>query len=114
MRNIEASYERPLKAKLIVRLENGEEWEATAADLEKFDLDRPSAAYYRFDQALGKLLGAAGLIEREDVTRSRLNHVRYLAELTICHPDLVDLSEETWARIVEMERILQEHLPSDD
>lgn len=114
MRNIEASYERPLKAKLIVRLENGEEWEAGAADLERFNLDRPTEAYCRFDRALGELLGAAGLIDRKDVTRSRLNHVRYLAELAICHPDLLDLSEETWARIVEMERILQEHLPSDD
>ena len=113
MRDIEASYERQLKAKLIVRLENGEEWEAKADDLEKFGIDFRTESYYRFDSGLEKLLTDAGLIDR-DLTQARLNMVRYFAELSICHPDLVDHRDSDWSRLVEIERVLQEHLPSDD
>lgn len=113
---VNAEYSRPIKATLHVHLATGESWEATPEDLAKFGLDKVHDAYFRFDQALGKLLGDAGLIERRDVTRARLNIVRYLAETAIVMPDLLDHPDhvEDWARIVEIERILQQHLPEDD
>lgn len=102
-------YERPVTARLVVRLDNGEEWEATPDDLKQFNLTETSEAYSRFERALSALLTSAGLI-RGDVTDAKLNIVRYLAETAIVFPELLELDKRgsEWGKVVEIERTLQE------
>lgn len=104
------TYDRPTPATLHVKLKNGETWEATADDLEKFGYVKRLDAYITFSRHLAKVLFDAGLIEREkDLTRTQLNPLRYIAELAICHPALLDHPEnaETDAQIVAIERALR-------
>jgi hypothetical protein len=42
---ISTSYDRPIKADLVVQLDSGESWRATEDDLEKFHLIRTTEAY---------------------------------------------------------------------
>jgi hypothetical protein len=102
------TYDRPVNARLIVRLENGEEWNATPDDLTRFGLVRRLDAYGAFDDRLRTLLDDAGLIDRE-ATEAELNPVRYLVETAICYPELLDHPEnvETWQQIVVLERALR-------
>ena len=102
-----ASYERPVKARLVVRLENGEEHDATTDDLERFGLVASLDAYMRFDEALGLVLRRAGLVTG-DITDARLNPVRYLVETALRHPHLLDHPENHgWAGVAAIERALQ-------
>lgn len=104
----EASYDRPIKARLWVHLETGESWEATDVDLGQFRLIGVNDAYMRFDDALTEVLTEAGLIDG-DLTDARLNPLRYLAETAICHPDLLKLSEHRrWSQVSDIERTLQD------
>jgi hypothetical protein len=108
------TYDRPATATLHVKLENGETWEATPEDLDKFGYVKRLDAYMAFNDHLQEALSSAGLIQR-DLTSAWINPVRYIAELAICHPDLLSHSEvaETDARIVEIERHLQSTLPEE-
>jgi hypothetical protein len=105
MANDEITYDRPVAAKLLVRLETGEEWLATAEDLAKFGYANRIDAYIRWDNHLTGLLADAGLI-RKDLTTARLNPLRYLVELALSgavpldDPDLADVNQRT----VEIER----------
>lgn len=102
-----ATYDRPIKATLHVHLDNGESWEATPEDLERFRLVNRHNAYITFDDALSKALRDPGLIGR-DVTDAQLNPVRYLVETAIVHPDLLDHPDhEGWRDVAELERRLQ-------
>lgn len=103
------SYDRPVKATLLVRLDNGEEWEATPEDMAGFGYVDRLNAYGAFDDHLRNLLIREGLIERR-TTEARLNPLRYIAELAICYPDLLahpDMAENN-AEVVAIERALQE------
>lgn len=101
------SYDRPVKASLHVHLENGETWEATPEDLERFGLTRKLDAYMRFNDALSRILRDHDLLSG-DLTDAELNPVRYLAEIAIGHPDLLDHEEhESWRNVADLERRLQ-------
>jgi hypothetical protein len=107
MANFSADYQRPVKAKLQVALDTGEVWDATPADLEQFGLVETLQAYYRVDDVLTRVLTEAGLIEG-DLTEARLNPVRYLVELAIRMPKLLDHPENRgWKEVVAIERLLQ-------
>ena len=110
------TYDRPVKATLIVRLDNGDEFEAGPDDLAKFGYVSRSGAYAAFNDYLAGILVDAGLIERhKDITSARINDLRYIAELAICHPALLshpDLASVN-ARIVEIEKTLREHLAEE-
>jgi hypothetical protein len=60
------------------------------------------------------LLLDAGLI-RHELTEARINPLRYIAELALTYPDLLDHPEtaETDAEIVEIERHLQATLAGE-
>ncbi len=102
------SYDRPTDATLHVRLANGETWEATPEDLDKFGYVKRLDAYMAFDDTIHEALNAAGLVGR-DVTDARINPIRYVVETAVCHPSLLTHPEfrETVADLVEIERRLQ-------
>lgn len=104
-----ASYERPVEAKLIVRLENGQEWDAGAADLEKFNLVDRHAAYWAWEQAYERALREhAGFTG--DITNAKLNAVRYLVETAVAMPGLLDHDDHRgWHSVAAIERFLLEH-----
>lgn len=89
------SYQRPVMAKLIVRLDNGEEWEAGPEDLKRFDLAKPLDLYVRTDALLRE---AFGVEDWDDHPAGNL--VRYLVECGICyrHSPWANDAGEPWAR----------------
>lgn len=105
----DVSYQRPVKATLIVRLENGEEWPAEEKDLKEFGLERWGAVYHRFDTYMRTTLTKAGLIDG-DITDAHLNSLRYLVEVAANYPDLLTHPEmEPYHQaLVRVERSLQQ------
>ncbi len=112
-----AMYQRPVEAKLIVRTEHGEEWEATPGDLEKFRAITMSKAYGRFLDAWQQALRVFGF---DDIVEADLNPIRYVVECAICYPNLGSVAEHVGAdvldQIAEMEDRLQRYsqLHGDD
>jgi hypothetical protein len=107
------AYERPIKATLHVHLENGESWEVTPLDLDKFNLVNRHEAYMVFDDVLTKVLTDAGLIGG-DITEARLNPLRYLVETAVVHPDLLGHPDRNeWASVADVEHALQDHLANE-
>jgi hypothetical protein len=110
---MDASYDRPTKATLIVRLANGEEWEATPEDLAKFRLVTRNDAYMGFRRALENVLTNHGLLdydssEYREITDAELNPLRYFVETAVCYPDLLDHTEhEAWQSVANLERRLR-------
>lgn len=111
-----SSYTRPVKATLHVHLENGESWEVTKTDLEKFDLVSRHEAYAAFEAALIDILTRGGLLDgSRDIVDTELNPVRYLVETAITSPDLLDHPEHVgWVDIVMIERALRAARRGDD
>ena len=109
------TYDRPVEATLQVKLADGSTWDATPEDLDRFGYVKRLDAYLAFDDHLSQVLKAAGLI-RGDITEARLNPLRYIVELAICHPSLLAHREvaDDNARIVEIERHLQATFPEED
>lgn len=104
-----ATYDRPTKAQLRVHLADGESWEATPADLDKFGYVDRAQTYLRVTRHLQKLLADAGLLPSGDIVDAHLNPLRYLVELAVCHPDLLDHPEAVeyfTAQIPRIERVL--------
>jgi hypothetical protein len=112
-KDLTSNYQRPVKATLYVHLENGEKFPATAEDLERFDLVNSLDAYMRFDDTLRKILSDAGLLPDGGLTEAELNPVRYLVEMAVRMPNLLEHPEmqETFDNVVGLERILQEFDP---
>lgn len=114
-----ATYDRPIEAKLVVRLSNGEEWEATQADLDRFGLVARNDAYMAFNSALTDALTSHGLLdydadEYRTLTDAEVNPLRYLVETVLCYPDLLDHPEhEGWKSVADVERRLRRVLPPD-
>lgn len=112
------TFDRPVAAKLIVRLDNGEEWEATPEDLEKFRLVNRNDAYTTVRTALIDILRKHGLLAqpgghsdgeaREELTDTELNPLRYFIETALAYPDLLDLPEHAgWPDVADLERRLR-------
>jgi hypothetical protein len=105
------SYNRPVEAKLVVQLTNGEIFDATQADFANFGLVKKLDAYMEFNRHLTKVLHEAGLLEeREDLTDSKLNPLRYLVELAVVMPELLEHPEtaENDANVVKLEKMLRD------
>lgn len=113
-----ASYQRPVKATLIVRLENGEEWEATPDDLEAFDAGRRRDIYARAERLLTEALGYD-----DDLTNYEgPNLVRYLMECAIVydHSPWADANGEPWPKDDDaagfkdqIRKVILEEVPED-
>lgn len=102
------NYTRPVPATLHVHLDNGETFPATAADLRRFDLVTTLDAYMRVDDAVTGVLHRAGALPVDrDLTWAELNSVRYLIELAIRTPDLVEAHDhDGWSCVADLERAL--------
>lgn len=110
MGNRNVTYDRPVNAKLMVVLEDGETWEAKPEDVRKFGYVDYLDAYTTFERTLREQLVAGGVLsERSDLTEAALNPVRYLVELCLCYPHLIAHPEnaEFLQELVELERGLQ-------
>lgn len=107
-KHLTATYERPVQGRLFVHLDNGESWEATPQDLTQFRLVERLEPYGQFRRALEAALARAGI--DADATTATLGPVRYLAEIAIMHPDLVDHPDRLgWVDVAEIEKFLREH-----
>lgn len=73
------TYDRPVEAKLVVRLDNDEEWDAKPEDLKRFGLVDRNDAYMAVHRFMTKLLGDE-LDDRGDLTKHPANCVRYMVE----------------------------------
>lgn len=106
------TFDRPVKAALIVRLDNGEEFEPSPDDLRKFGLIRALDAYHAFDDHVSTKLREAGVIDRS-IIEAGTNPVRYLVELAINYPDLLTHPDNASInrQLIAIERVLTvEHL----
>lgn len=104
---MEATYDRPAKAMLVVRLENGEEWEATDDDLTRFGLCQRGEAYSLFSRTLHAALQRENLLPTGRLTDAYLNPIRYLVEVAVCYPHLIRHPEhEDWKSVADLERAL--------
>lgn len=76
------TYQRPIPAKMVVRLATGEEWEATTDDIARFAKPVLEAAYFRFHDYLQGVLLAhdIDLGMKADIVNSPLNLVIGLAQ----------------------------------
>lgn len=104
------TFDRPVEAKLIVRLENGEEWEAKRDDLAKFGYVERYEAYQHFRNALWQILNDAGLLDDGDaLIRAAINPIRYLAEVASGQPEFLDHEDlaETRAQVQAIEQLLR-------
>ena len=103
------SYERPVEATLMVKLSNGEMFEASGEDLSKFGYIKKLDAYMNFNNHVDKVLREAGLLEdREDLTDTPITSLRYIVELACNYPELLDDPEivDVNENIVKMVKIL--------
>lgn len=104
----EVTYDRPVPAKLlVVRLGNGDEWEAGPDDWSKFGLVRALDAYAAFERHVRTVLTDAGLL-KGDLTKAQINPLRYIVELAINYPELLAHPEmvDTDLDLVAIERAL--------
>lgn len=112
----DVTYQRPVKATLMVQLADGTSWEAKPEDLSKFGLVETREAYIRFRDSLAQILRDAGLIEApNELTDCQLNPMRVLVELCLSYGDDEMFKDEfndpensdTWRKVAEMERTLR-------
>lgn len=116
----EVTYDRPVGAKLMVRLDNGDEWEATAEDAAKFGYVNALAAYWRFTDALTTAFTKHGLLNDglRDLTRCEINPLRYLVECAVVYSEFGDTlthmcsddeetGDDTIAELANIERDLR-------
>lgn len=74
------TFDRPIAAKLIVRLENGDEFEPTPKDLYKFGLASRADAYFNFTKNLRKVIGEDSRLDEGDISM-----LRYFVERSVFH-----------------------------
>lgn len=107
------TYDRPIPGKLMVVLENGESWEAGPSDILKFGYVHRLDTYMRFRTKLYWVLQEGGVLpEGADLTDAALNPLRYLVELAVCSPEVLEMEEtkqSLFPELVELERTLQSH-----
>lgn len=104
------TYEVPVQATLVVRLDNGKEWEAKSEDFVKFGLVDGREAYWRFCDKLSRALCQYSGLTEGDLINAAVNPIRYLAEVIFCYPpEFAEGPEmvETYAEIGQIERVLQ-------
>jgi len=94
----DVTYDRPVKATLIVRLDNGDEWEAGPEDYPRFGLGVRLDLYVRTAQMLADGLGLGGFDDLTDHPGPNL--VRYIIECGICyrHSPWADENGKPWPK----------------
>lgn len=110
--NRNVTYDRPVKAKLMVSLNDGDEmWEATAEDLAKFGLFYGYDAYKVWHDWMVDLLDKGGLLPDRDLTDAMINPIRYTVELAMTYPELLYHPDQTdiRSRIRAIESLLQDN-----
>jgi hypothetical protein len=93
------TFDRPIPAKLIVRLENGDEFEPSKDDFDKFGLVNRLDTYVRFEQLFTEALGIPSGTLTDDGNEGP-NLIRYLAECAIMykHSPWADEDGREWSR----------------
>lgn len=89
-----STYSRPVRARLVVRLDNGEEWDATADDVAQFGLLSPTEVNTRIIAWLQEHLGTRTL------TETNLNPLRYLYECAMNYSYMPDADTAAELRAV--------------
>ena len=92
----DVTYDRPVKATLIVRLDNGDEWEAGPDDWDRFGLGKRLDIYTRAERMLRDALG---IRDRWD-DHEGPNLIRYLIECAVMydHSPWADADGKPWPR----------------
>lgn len=92
----DVTYDRPVKAALVVRLDNGDEWEATAEDIERFG--------YREKMAITRsLMDYERVHLGAELVNTGLNPVRYLYECLVNYDHLpLDIAADIKALIAHL------------
>jgi hypothetical protein len=108
---ITAEYQRPMQATLVVQLDSGEEFPATAEDLDRFRLVSRLSAYITVKKSLERAL--ATNLNGRDLTEAQLNPIRHVIEIALLHPEILEDAEmqETFDAVAGIEQILQEYDP---
>lgn len=86
----EVTYERPVAAKLYVHLDNGDQFEAGPADIEKFGYTDPSAAYRRLGTWITAALERNGVDKAHDIRETGLCPIHYAVECALFYDDMPD------------------------
>ena len=110
--NRNVTYDRPVKAKLMVYLDSDEDpWEATPADLAKFGLFYGHDAYMIWHDWIVDLLHKGGLLPERDLTEAMINPIRYTVELAMTYPELLQHPDQVDIRsqIRAIESLLQDN-----
>lgn len=91
---ITTTYQRPRTATLIVRTEDGDEWKATEADLDRFGYTKPSDLYARAADMVAEACGITDWAHAPEAAQA----VRYLIECAICydHSPWADANGDPW------------------
>lgn len=84
----DVTFDRPVKGKLVVLLDNGDKWDATDEDLARFGLAKKHDLYMRAHDMWLEALGVEDSDELPDVA----NCVRYVMECAIVY------DHSPWAR----------------
>ena len=111
------TYDRPVEAELVVKLNDGHTFPARPADYTKFGLINRLGTYSLFDTTLTRILTDNGLINHDsptetdgyrELTDTELNPLRYFIENVICFPELLNLPDhEGWANVANIETALR-------
>jgi hypothetical protein len=101
-----ADFEVSVPARLVVECDTGERWNARSSDLLKFGFVDRLTTYGLIRRALIVALNG-------DPTESPLNPLRYLVELAIFQPELLDEDEigDTLRDIAALDRVLRDADP---
>lgn len=103
------TYDVPVEARLVVKLDNGKEWEAKPEDLARFDLFNGLETYWKLSDRLRDILRDAGqLTADQDLTEAAINPFRRFIELGLTIPEMLDHREmdETYEEIVAIEQAI--------
>lgn len=101
-----ATIPRPMGVRLVVKCDDGTEWDATEDDLARFSLADQGVTYLRFRKALVEIMEDAGLLDR-DVTDLELNPIRYLVESCIYLDPTADQELGAHLDVANLERRLR-------
>ena len=112
----DVTFDQPVKAKLVIELENGVKLEPTPENIRKFGYVNASETYGIFRKHVSKVLWDAGVLEEgEDLTDNPITSLRYIFELACMYPSLLEDNgiEEVNERIVALAKLAKEHLSED-
>ena len=109
----EVTFDQPVKAKLVIELENGVKLEATPENVKKFGYINASETYSTFVNHVSTVLHNAGVLSNDqDITDNPITSLRYVFELACFYPELLkspEMADEN-ARIAELARLAKQKM----